>query len=100
MAISEKARELAGLPVIDYQPAVGLVLPTMPRRVFRSGDGQATWAITLDRDQLTIEYGEEKRSTAAPTPEVAREQYRTSIQKKVQAGYVEPMAPDATIRDA
>src|SRR5262249_4156905 len=39
MAIGKTAREFAGLPVVEYHPAAGLVLPTMPRREFRSGDG-------------------------------------------------------------
>ena len=50
MAISENVKEFAGLPVVAYHPAVGLVLPTMPRREFRSGRDKDFWAITLEGD--------------------------------------------------
>jgi uncharacterized protein (TIGR02996 family) len=101
MAISDKATQFAGLPVIDYQPAVGLVLPTMPRRVFRSGDGKSIWAITLERDLVTIDSDSRKaKPRPSPTPELARDRYRKLIAEKVEEGYVERKAPETTLRDA
>jgi hypothetical protein len=37
MVISEHATEFAGFPVEEYDPAVGILLPVMPRRDFRAG---------------------------------------------------------------
>ena len=62
MAISEKATEFAGLPVVDYSPAVGLVLPTMSRREFVA-DGKSAWAIALEGDRLTTQIGKGKVKT-------------------------------------
>jgi uncharacterized protein (TIGR02996 family) len=101
MAISNKATEFAGLPVIDYQPTVGLVLPTMPRRLFRSGDGNSLWAITLERDRVAIESDSQKAKPKAwPTPELARDEYRKFIAEKIKEGYAEQKVPDSNIRQA
>jgi uncharacterized protein (TIGR02996 family) len=101
MAISEKATEFAGLPVIDYQPAVGLVLPTMPRRVFRSADGTSVWAITLERELVTIDSGStQAESKTSPTPELARDRYRQLVAEKTKEGYAEQKVPDTTVREA
>jgi uncharacterized protein (TIGR02996 family) len=106
MAISRKATELAGLPIVDYHPSAGLVLPTMPRREFRSGDGSDFWAITLERDRLVLETGkpgsEEKTETNSfPTLEAAREEYRKLIAAKVSGEeYVEQKSAAGSMREA
>jgi hypothetical protein len=97
MAISDKATEFAGLPVIDYHPAVGLVLPTMPRREFRSEDGKTTWAVALDGKRITVEDGGRKRSKSSRTPEAAREQYRKLIAEKVEEDYTEQQAEGGSL---
>jgi predicted DNA-binding WGR domain protein len=86
MAISEKATQFAGLPVIDYHPAVGLVLPLMTRREFRSEEEKGTWAIRLDGNRLAVGSGTGK---AFPTPEAAQAEYRRLIEEKVESGYAE-----------
>ena len=101
MSISEKATEFVGFPVIDYQPAVGLVLPTMSRREFRSGDGKSVWAIALDREFVTIDSADQKATRkASPTPELARDRYRKLIEEKLKEGYTEQQLADTTVRDA
>jgi uncharacterized protein (TIGR02996 family) len=89
MAVGDKATEFAGLPVVDYHPAVGLVLSTMPRREFRSPDGEATWAIALEDDRVTVFDGGRTQSKASPRPEYARARYGKLILQKAQEGYTE-----------
>src|SRR5262245_42192560 len=97
MAISDKATEFAGLPVIDYHPAVGLVLPMMPRRQFRSEEEKGTWAIRLDGNRLSVGSGKGK---AFATPEAAQAQYRRLITDKAEEGYVEQFTTGGTLREA
>jgi uncharacterized protein (TIGR02996 family) len=89
MAISERVKEFAGYPVEDYDPAVGILLPVMPRREFRPFDGKSDqfWAISLERDRLTVCSGtvgtDGKRSTRKfPTPEKAQAEYRKLVREK------------------
>ncbi len=91
MVIGKHVSEFAGFPVEEYDPAVGILLPVMPRRVFRSSD--QVWAITLEKDRLTIESGPsgtegKAESKKFPNAEKARADYRKRIQEKVAAGYV------------
>jgi predicted DNA-binding WGR domain protein len=97
MAISEHVTEFAGLPVEEYDPAVGIVLPLMPRRVLRSGD--QIWAVTLEGDRLTAQSGKVGTAGRANTkkfrsPEEAQAQYRKLVAEKVAAGLAAP-APAA-----
>jgi uncharacterized protein (TIGR02996 family) len=89
MAINERVAEFAGFPVQDYDPAVGIVLPVMPRRELRSADGKSDelWAIALEGNRLTVESGtigtEGKRRTRTfPTPERAQAEYRKLLREK------------------
>jgi uncharacterized protein (TIGR02996 family) len=105
MAIDEKAIEFAGLPIVDYHPAVGLVLPTMPRRVFHSSDGTEFWAVTLEGDRLTTHSGKpgnagRKKARALRSPEAAREAYRKLIADKVEEGYAEQKGQGGSTREA
>jgi uncharacterized protein (TIGR02996 family) len=105
MAISKKATEFAGFPVVEYHPAAGLVLPTMPRREFRSGDDKDFWAITLEGNRLVIQSGKagtsgRKNSKKLRTPEAAREEYRKLIVAKTKEGYSEQKGPGTTTREA
>jgi uncharacterized protein (TIGR02996 family) len=106
MAIDEKATEFAGLPVIDYHPAAGLVLPTMPRRVFRFGIGAAAkfWAVTLERNRLTTERG--KAGTTGETdtqvfPDAAATQaaYGKLVASVLDEGYSEQKQPGDSTRE-
>jgi uncharacterized protein (TIGR02996 family) len=107
MAIGEKATEFAGLPVIDYQPGVGLVLPTMPRRVFRSGKGtgEEFWAISLEGNRLTLGFG--KAGTAGqtdtqvfPDAAAAQSEYRKLVASILEEGYTEQRQPGGSTREA
>jgi uncharacterized protein (TIGR02996 family) len=105
MAISRKATEFAGLPIADYHPAVGLVLPTMPRKEFRSRGNKDFWAITLERDRLVMQTGKpgasgKKNSKKLRTPEAAREKYANLIVEKAQEGYTEEKGAGTTTREA
>lgn len=100
MTISEKATEFAGLPVIVYHPAVGLVLTTMPRREFRSADGKTTWAIALDGARVTVFDGGQTQSKASRTPEDARDRYHKLIVEKVKAGFTEQQVEGGSLRQA
>jgi uncharacterized protein (TIGR02996 family) len=107
MAIGERATEFAGLPVIDYHPAVGLVLSTMPRREFRRADGTAEkfWAITLDRERLTIQFGGvgnagDTDTQSFPTAAAAQEDYRKLIASILREGYVEQKTEGGSLREA
>lgn len=107
MAISEKATEFAGLPVIDYQPAVGLVLPTMPRRVFRFSDGtdELLWAVSLERNRLTIEVGNARTAgdvdaRVFPDDAAAQNEYRKLVASIVEEGYTEQKQPSSSTREA
>jgi hypothetical protein len=56
MVIGKHVTEFAGHPVEEYDPAVGILLPVMPRREFRPLDGTSDqfWAITLEGDSHTV----------------------------------------------
>jgi uncharacterized protein (TIGR02996 family) len=107
MAISEKATEFAGLPIVDYRPAVGLVLPTMPRRVFRIEDGtsETFWAVSLERNRLTVEAGEagtagETDTQVLPDAEAAQNDYRKLVASIIQKGFTEEKQQGDSIREA
>jgi uncharacterized protein (TIGR02996 family) len=92
MSIGYKVTEFAGYPVESYNPELGILLPTMPRREFRHTASGEFWAITLERDHSTVQHGpigtEGKTTTLAfPTPASAREDFRKQITEKVRAGY-------------
>ncbi|MBY0228578.1 MAG: STM4015 family protein [Gemmataceae bacterium] len=96
MAISKKATEFAGLPVIDYHPAVGLVLPLMTRREFRKEGEKGTWAIRLEGNRLAVGSGAGK---AHPTPEAAQAEYRRLIAEKAKDGWEERRAAGGSLRE-
>jgi uncharacterized protein (TIGR02996 family) len=109
MGIYQKATEFAGLPVIEYQPEVGIVLPTMPRRVFRLDNGMVEkfWAISMERNHLTIESG--KASTAGQSDRrvppdgaaaAAQIAYGKLVASKIEGGYAEVKQPGASLREA
>jgi uncharacterized protein (TIGR02996 family) len=106
MGILKKATEFAGLPVIDYHPAVGLVLPTMPRRVFRFGIGMVEkfWAVSLQRERLTIEHGKAGAAGGMDTqvfPDAAAAQvdYSKLVASMIREGYTEQKQPGDSIRE-
>jgi predicted DNA-binding WGR domain protein len=94
MAISEHVTEFAGFPVREYDPAVGILLPIMPRRELHPADGTSDqfWAITLEGDHHVVETGTigkegRKKTKKFKTPEAARDDYRKLIAEKVAAGF-------------
>lgn len=93
MGISEKVGEFAGYPVVDYQPEVGIVLPTMPRREFRTAAARGDFlAVALAGDRLTVERGPvgsagEAEVQTFPTPADAQAAYRALVAEQVKAGY-------------
>jgi uncharacterized protein (TIGR02996 family) len=100
MAISEHITEFAGYPVVEYAPAVGILLSSMPRREFRSVDGSSDqfWAITLEGDRHVIESGTidtegKKKTKKFKTPEAAQADYRKQIADKVAGGFGVAMPP-------
>src|SRR4051812_43527319 len=107
MGIRSKAAEFACLPVIEYDPAVGLVLPTMPRREFRrEGPPEAFRAVALDGERLVTELWEagspvETDVRTFPTAVAAREEYHkliVSIRK--EGGYAERKPEGASVPEA
>ncbi len=54
MAISDTVKEFAGYRVEDYHPRLGIVLPVMPRREFRSEHLGEFWTIALETDRHTV----------------------------------------------
>jgi uncharacterized protein (TIGR02996 family) len=106
MTISRKATKFAGFPVIAYQPEVGLVLPTMPRRVFRFDDGKAEkfWAISLERNRLTLEFGKvgdagETDAQVFPDAAAAQNDYVSLVASIIREGYTEQKQPGDSIRE-
>jgi predicted DNA-binding WGR domain protein len=96
MGIHAKAKEFAGLPVVEYQPATGLVLPVMPRREFRPRDGSdGFWAIALDRERVVVHSGtvgaagKTQTRTFASTV-AAQDRYLELVAEKVAAGWRPP----------
>jgi uncharacterized protein (TIGR02996 family) len=107
MAISEKATEFAGLPVIEYHPAAGLVFPTMPLRVFRRGDGAAELlrAISLEQNRITTELGQrgaagKTETRVFPDAAAARSEYRKLVASIVKEGFTEQKQPGGSTREA
>src|SRR5438067_991354 len=95
MSFSEKATEFAGFPVVQYDAAAGIVLPVMPRRELRSADGAEFWAISLDRDRVTVQSGKvgatgKTKTVKRPSPAAAQEKYREFVAEKAGAGFVRP----------
>jgi predicted DNA-binding WGR domain protein len=95
MAISKHVTEFAGYPVEEYDPVVGILLPVMPRRVFRPGDGKSDqfWAIALEGDHHTVQSGtvgtdRQTKTRKFPTREAAQANYRKLVAEKVAAGFV------------
>jgi uncharacterized protein (TIGR02996 family) len=102
MAISQHVTEFAGYPVEEYDPAVGILLPVMPRRELRAvaveGSFDQFWAITLEGDRHTIESGTigtegRKKTKKFKTSEAARADYRKLIAEKVAAGFGPALLP-------
>jgi uncharacterized protein (TIGR02996 family) len=93
MVISKHVTEFAGLPVQEYDPAVGIVLPLMPRRELHSAD--QFWAITLEGDRLTVQSGKVGTAGRSSTkkfksPEQSQAEYRKLVAKQVTAGFGPP----------
>jgi uncharacterized protein (TIGR02996 family) len=98
MTLADPATEFAGYPVINYNPAMGIPLPVLPRRELRLWDHNKCdqfWAITLERDRHTIQSGTigtegETTTTEFPSPEDAQASYRKLLAEKVAAHYLLP----------
>jgi uncharacterized protein (TIGR02996 family) len=96
MGSYEKAAQFAGLPVIPYQPATGLVLPVMPRTELRPREGpDQFWAIALDQHRVTVWSGKvgtdgKKQARRFASPASAQEKYRELVAEKVAAGWAPP----------
>jgi uncharacterized protein (TIGR02996 family) len=97
MSIDEKATHFAGLPVVEYQPATGLVLPVMPRTELRSDrKPDQLWAIALEQDRVItwsgqVVTGGRKQARKLASPAAAREEYCELVAEKVAAGWA-PLA--------
>jgi uncharacterized protein (TIGR02996 family) len=94
MVISKHATELAGYPVEEYDPSVGILLSVMPRREFRKREGKSDefWAITLTGNGHTEQFGEvgsegRRQTKKFPTLQAAQASYRKQIGDAVAAGY-------------
>jgi uncharacterized protein (TIGR02996 family) len=96
MGINAKATELADLPVVEYQPATGLVLPVMPRREFRPRDGSDQfWAIALERERIVVHSGKvgtagKKQTRTFASPTAAQQRYQELVAERVAAGWSPP----------
>jgi predicted DNA-binding WGR domain protein len=98
MAISEHVTEFAGFPVEEYDPAVGIVLPLMPRREFRPTKKKARefWAISLEGDRLTVQSGTAGKEGQTKTQKfrtraAAQSAYRKQVTEKLAAGFAEAL---------
>jgi predicted DNA-binding WGR domain protein len=97
MAIGKHVTEFAGYPVEEYDPAVGILLPVMPRREFRPAeDSDQFWAITLEGERHTVTSGTvgtegKSKTTRFKTREAAQAGYRKLVAEKVAAGHVEAL---------
>lgn len=103
MTISQKATEFANFPVVDYHPATGLVLPTMPRREFHLNNGgpRQSWTIALAKDHLVVQSGTDAAVTRTfPSQEAAQDAYRMFVGEKIKAGYTEQELAGASTREA
>jgi predicted DNA-binding WGR domain protein len=95
MVISKHVTEFAGYAVEEYDPAVGIVLPVMPRRDFRPADGSDQfWAISLEGDRLTVGSGPvgtagKTKTKKFKTREAAQADYRKLVAEKVDSAHVE-----------
>jgi predicted DNA-binding WGR domain protein len=96
MSFSEKADEFAGFPVVEYHPRAGIVLPVMPRLELRSPEGDEFWAISLDRDRITMQSGKvgaagKTETRKYKTLAAAQEKYRELVgEKATDEEYVRP----------
>jgi uncharacterized protein (TIGR02996 family) len=96
VSIDQKVTEFAGLPVIEYQPATGLVLPVMPRKELRSDrKPDQFWAIALEQDRVItwsgkVVTGGKQQARKLASPAAAREKYLELVAEKVAAGWAPP----------
>src|SRR5262245_25191871 len=95
MSISEKATEFAGFPVVEYDPAAGIVLSVMPRLELRSAKGDEFWAVSLGGERVAVQSGKVGAAGKAETkklksPAAAQEKYRQLVREKADAGFVPP----------
>lgn len=94
MGIGRKAATFAGEQVEEYSPALGIVLPVLPRREFHASK-QGTdlfWAIALDGVRITEEEDAvgspaQAQTTPYPTAAAAQAAYRNLIRDRVKAGW-------------
>jgi uncharacterized protein (TIGR02996 family) len=100
MGISKHVEEFAGHRLEAYDPAVGILLPLMPRREFRPKDGASDqfWAITLEGDRHTVQSGTvgtegQTKTKKFPTAQKARDDYLKLVAEKLRAGYAPAIPP-------
>jgi len=90
LAIYKKATELAGLPIVPYEPVIGLLPPTMLRLELRSTKPPGkSWAIALAGKQVILQAGRKQTLTFA-SAQAARERFRRLVDEKVQEGWLPP----------
>jgi predicted DNA-binding WGR domain protein len=96
--IGEHLTQFAGLPVEDYDfdVVVDRSRSVMPRREFRVREGKSDkfWAITLDGDRYTVQFGRvgttgQTQTKKYSSPGEARYAYQLLIEAKVKKGYAE-----------
>jgi predicted DNA-binding WGR domain protein len=89
MTNTRHVTEFAGYPVEEYDPAVGIVLPVMPRREFQPAEGKSDpfWAISLEGDRHTVDSAGKTKTSKFKTRAAAQASYRTLVAEKLAAGY-------------
>jgi hypothetical protein len=91
MSIGEKATDFAGLPVIEYEPATGLVLPIMPPVALRHPTKpDESWSISLERRRVTVHGDGKARTLSHATPEAAQRKYSALLAVKIGEGWRRP----------
>jgi predicted DNA-binding WGR domain protein len=95
MTIGNHLEHFAGLPVQKYDPEIGIVLGGhIPRREYQfvEGSSQKFWAIELDGNKHTVQFGRigtagQTQTKEFKTPEAARKAYEKLVHEKVGKGY-------------
>jgi predicted DNA-binding WGR domain protein len=94
MTIKTHAEEFAGKPIRDYNAAVGILAPVLPRREFHFSEGKSNkfWAIELDGKRHTVHFGRtgtagQSQTKDFKTPEEAQKSYAKLVAEKVAKGY-------------
>src|SRR5262245_55400855 len=95
MTNANHLEQLAGFPVRNYDPDVGIAVGgRIPRREFQLVEGKSNkfWAIELNGTKHTVQFGRvgtagQTQAKEFKTPEESQKAYEKLVREKVTKGY-------------